>query len=165
MEEKEIINSAETSAMEPDTGAYIDAIKSIKENSVSTEVYNQMKKERDELLNSIVTGTASFKPDEEPVEEPVDISALREDIFNGDNTNLQYVEKTLKLRNELIKRGERDPFLPWGKNINPTTDDMDKADKVAAILQDCVDIADGDSQIFTRELQRRTVETNIPRRR
>ena len=165
MEEKEIINSAETSAMEPDTGAYIDAIKSIKENSVSTEVYNQMKKERAELLNSIVTGTASFKPDEEPVEEPVDISALREDIFNGDNTNLQYVEKTLKLRNELIKRGERDPFLPWGKNINPTTDDMDKADKVAAILQDCVDIADGDSQIFTRELQRRTVETNIPRRR
>ena len=165
MEEKEIINSAETSAMEPDTGAYIDAIKSIKENSVSTEVYNQMKKERDELLNSIVTGTASFKPDEEPVEEPVDIAALREDIFNGDNTNLQYVEKTLKLRNELIKRGERDPFLPWGKNINPTTDDMDKADKVAAILQDCVDIADGDSQIFTRELQRRTVETNIPRRR
>lgn len=165
MEEKEIINSAETSAMEPDTGAYIDAIKSIKENSVSTEVYNQMKKERDELLNSIVTGTASFKPDEEPAEEPVDIASLREDIFNGDNTNLQYVEKTLKLRNELIKRGERDPFLPWGKNINPTTDDMDKADKVAAILQDCVDIADGDSQIFTRELQRRTVETNIPRRR
>ena len=164
MEEKEV-NLAETSAMEPDTGAYIDAIKSIKENSVSTEVYNQMKKERDELLNSIVTGTASFKPDEEPAEEPVDIAALREDIFNGDNTNLQYVEKTLKLRNELIKRGERDPFLPWGKNINPTTDDMDKADKVAAILQDCVDIADGDSQIFTRELQRRTVETNIPRRR
>ena len=164
MEEKEV-NLAETSAMEPDTGAYIDAIKSIKENSVSTEVYNQMKKERDELLNSIVTGTASFKPDEEPVEEPVDIAALREDIFNGDNTNLQYVEKTLKLRNELIKRGERDPFLPWGKNINPTTDDMDKADKVAAVLQDCVDIADGDSQIFTRELQRRTVETNIPRRR
>ena len=36
-----------------------------------------------------------------------------------------------------------------------TDDDFAKAEKVAAVLQECVDYADGDSNVFTDELKRR----------
>ena len=51
--------------------------------------------------------------------------------------------------------GELDPFVPIGNKIKPTDDDFAKADKVAAVLQECVDYADGDSNVFTDELKRR----------
>ena len=167
--EKELkSNQAETSAMEPDTSAYLDAIKSIKANSVSKEEYNKLKEERDELISNIVNGTASFKEEEEPEKEKVDINELRKSLFNADNSNLEYVEKAVKLRDALIENGEPDPFLPWGKRISPTQEDYEKAEQVVDVLKDCIEIADGNSDIFTRELQRRTADdvfTNIKKRK
>jgi len=63
---------------------------------------------------------------------------------------------TLELRNTLIAKGERDPFLPYGSQIAPTPEDVEKAEKAAQIYQECIDYADGDSKLFTQELQRRT---------
>ena len=165
MEDLENINQAETSATEPDTGAYISAIKDIKANSVSLSEYNKMKQERDDLLNSIVQGNANFK-EEEIKEEPVDVDALRNKIFNSESiSNLEYIDSSLKLRKELMNRGEPDIFVPHGSQYSPESEDYIKADKVATVLQECVDIAAGDSEVFTRELQRRIVDTNIPRRK
>ena len=65
----------------------------------------------------------------------------------------------MKLREALLEKGEKDPFLPYGKNIIPTDEDIATADRVARVLQECVDYADGDSDIFTNELQRITVDT------
>lgn len=140
---------------------YIEAIKEIKENSVPKEAYIKLKEENKQLLQSLVNGET--RESESPVEK-VDVDELRNDIFNKDLNNLDYITKTLKLREELINRGEKDPFLPYGKNILPTDDDVEKAEKVASVLQECVDIADGDSDIFTNELQRRLVDPILPRK-
>ena len=43
-----------------------------------------------------------------------------------------------------------------GAQISPTAEDVQVAEKVAQIYQECVDYADGDSALFTQELQRRT---------
>lgn len=166
---EDIVNEntqVETSTMEPDTGAYLSAIKDIKANSVSLDEYNKMKSERDELLNSIVSGNATFKPDETEVVEKqnIDISELKNNLFNKESTNLEFIDNALKLRDELISKGEKDPFLPWGHNISPTDEDVAKANKVADVLKECVEIADGNSDIFTRELQRRMVDTKLPRK-
>ena len=61
----------------------------------------------------------------------------------------------------MISEGKPDPFLPIGEQILPTDEDVAAANKVAAVLQECVDYAEGDSAVFTNELQRRLVDVKI----
>ena len=136
------------------TANYIEAIKEMKANSVSKEAYVKLQQENKQLLNSLVNGQGI----EVKKEEPVDIDGLRQKLFSAkkhDMTNLEYVSNALKLREALMERGEMDPFVPSGKKIHPTDDDFKKADKVATVLQECVDYADGDAMVFTDELKRR----------
>ena len=136
------------------TANYIEAIKEMKANSVSKEAYVKLQQENKQLLNSLVNGQSI----EVEKEEPVDIDGLRQKLYGTkkhDMTNLEYVSNPLKLREALMERGEMDPFVPSGKKIHPTDDDFKKADKVATVLQECVDYADGDAMVFTDELKRR----------
>lgn len=139
---------------------YIEAIKEMKQNSVDRSVYDKLKSENKQLLDVLVNG----KEIEISKEEPVDIAKLRKDLFNKDGhmSNLEYVSNALKLRDALIEKGERDPFLPYGDKVNLTAEHYDKADQVATVLKECVEFADGDSGIFTAELQRRTKDV-MPR--
>lgn len=139
---------------------YIEAIKEMKQNSVDRSVYDKLKSENKQLLDALVNG----KEIEISQEEPVDIAKLRKDLFNKDGhmSNLEYVSNALKLRDALIEKGERDPFLPYGDKVNLTAEHYDKAEQVATVLKECVEFADGDSGIFTAELQRRTKDV-MPR--
>ena len=139
---------------------YIEAIKEMKENTVAKEDYLKLKEENKQLLKSLVNGETRTQEEQA---QPVNIDELRKNLLNKDLSNLDFISSALKLREALIEKGEKDPFLPYGKNILPTDDDMEKADKVASVLQECVDIADGDSSVFTNELQRRLVDPILPR--
>jgi hypothetical protein len=132
----------------------------MKQNSVTRESYDKLKSENKQLLDALVNG----KDIEIKKEEPVDIDKLRKDLFNrgGNLSNLEYVSSALKLRDALIEKGERDPFLPYGEKVNLTAEHYDKAEQVATVLRECVEFADGDSGIFTAELQRRTKDV-MPR--
>lgn len=140
---------------------YIEALKEMKQNSVTRESYDKLKSENKQLLDALVNGKDI---DLGKKEEPVDIVALRKDLFNRDGhmSNLDYVSNALKLRNALLEKGERDPFLPYGDKVTLTAEHYDKAEQVATVLQECVEFADGDSGIFTAELQRRTKDV-MPR--
>ena len=151
-------NDNENVELTEDNNQYIETIKKMKESMVDRADYDKLKRENKELLDSVLNGADYEAPAQE---EKVDINKLREDLFAGDNNNLEFVEKALKLRTELIENGEPDPFLPVGKQITPTDDDVASAERVAKVLQECVDYAQGDSQIFTTELQRRTIDTNL----
>jgi 5'-3' exonuclease len=143
-----------------DSTDYIEAIKEMKQNSVDRAAYDKLKSENKQLLDALVNG----KEINIKQEEPVDIAQLRKDLFNKDGhmSNLEYVSTALKLRDALIEKGERDPFLPYGEKVNLTAEHYDKAEQVATVLKECVEFADGDSGIFTAELQRRTKDT-MPR--
>ena len=144
-----------------DNTDYIAAIKELKENSVDRQKYDALKADNKRLVEALVNGQ-TIETNSKP---QVDIQALRNELFNKENqTNLQYVENALKLRTALIESGEQDPFLPYGSKIVPTDEDIATANRVAAVLQECIDYADGDSAIFTNEVQRRTVDT-APRRK
>lgn len=154
MEEEIKQNESENVANQINGVDYIDAIKKLKSNTVDKADYENLKKENEMLLESLINGETIEKPVED-----VDIDKLRDDLFNSESNNLEYIKNALQLRSELIKRGEKDPFLPYGKNIVPTKDDIETAEKVANILQECVDYADGDSSVFTTELQRVMIDT------
>ena len=139
---------------------YIEAIKEMKQNSVDRSTYDKLKSENQRLLDALVNG----KEIDIKKEEPADINQLRKDLFNRDGhmSNLDYISNALKLRDALLEKGERDPFLPYGDKVNLTAEHFDKAEQVATVLKECVEFADGDSGIFTAELQRRTKDV-MPR--
>lgn len=151
--------AGETDSTETD---YLQALKDMKKNTVSKDEYQKVREENKRLLQSLVNG--------ETIDVEVsktDVSKLRKDLFSEDNTtnNVDFVSKALELRTALMEAGEPDPFLPVGKRITPTDEDVSTANRVATVLQECVDYAQGDSQAFTNELQRRTIDTAPMRRR
>lgn len=146
-------NEKNLTTEETEENDYIQAINDLKANTVDKAQYEKLKAENKKLLDSLISGQTPEIA--KPVEKP-DVNELRKELFNPENdlSNLKYVENMLKLRNALIENGERDPFLPIGEKVEITSDTVEKAQNVANLLQDCVDMSKGDSGIFTAELQR-----------
>ena len=94
------------------------------------------------------------------------IKELREDLYEGKKhlSNLEYWEKTLALREALMAQGETDPFVPVGEKIVAENSDYEAAERVAQVVKECIEYAKGDAAVFTNELQRRTIDTPLPRR-
>ena len=132
---------------------YLEVIKKMKENMVLKSDYDAAIAENKKLAEQLIT---SPNPQEQP-KEKVDIKKLQ-DQFSASTqmTNLEFVSSALKLRNALIEDGKPDPFLPVGRRISPTEDDIRKANKVAEAFEYCVDVAQGDPAIFNMELMRIT---------
>ena len=152
MTEKELQNETGTQ-VEDMTPDYLEAIKDLKQNSVNRSEYEKLKAENKKLIDAVVNGTPSSEQEEKTYR---DVDVIRDELFNHEHTNLDYMKLALELRNTLIAKGERDPFLPYGAQIAPTIEDEEKAEKAAQIYQECIDYADGDPKLFTQELQRRT---------
>lgn len=165
MNENSRIENAAEVAQPADTGVdYIAAIQDIKANSVDRAKYDQLKEENQRLLKSLVNGETI-----EQEVKPIDVGEIRKELFSQDVdlTNLDYMTKVIQLRDTLIANGENDPFLPWGKKITPTQEDVDTAERVAEVIRECIEYAEGDSGVFTNELQRRMIDTgkNTPKRK
>lgn len=171
MEEKKIrfiITNVQLFAEDPDADAdkgnesetdpaqkYIDTIADMKKTMVPKEKLEQANAENKQLLRLVIDGSP-MSPETlkklgiEAEPDPVDVKALREDLFGPNRkelNNLETVEKALQLREAIMKDGGKDPFL--GTIASPTAEDLDGAEKVADFLQDCVDKSEGDSSVFT----------------
>ena len=163
VEEKEI---SVTGTVEDNTQDYLAAIKELKEKSVDRSEYDKLRAENKKLIDAVVNGQPG---QEEPVvskHSKEQIDELRNDLFNSPKelNNLEYITKAMELREALIENGEPDPFLPVGKQISPTRDDIEGAEKVAQVYRECIEYAEGDSEVFTNELMRRTRDVKLPRK-
>lgn len=144
----------EENVVQDNTKKYIDEIAKLKKETVSIEDYKKLEAENKNLLNSIVN---DLNPKKEEDKEVADINELRKRLRKDDPSNLEYVKNVLELRDAVISSGGNDPFLPYGKKIVPTNDDIEAANRVATVLKECVDYANGDSLLFTNELYRRII--------
>ena len=150
--------TVETGAVDDPQQDYLEAIKNLKQNTVDKAEYEQSEAERKRLLNMVVNGQTVDVPEEPKHRE---INVIRNELFNKEHNNLDYIKLSLELRNALIAEGQPDPFLPYGRQISPTREDEEIAEKVAQVYQECVDFAEGDSELFTNELMRRTKDVKI----
>ena len=162
-EEKEI---SVTGTVEDNTQDYLAAIKELKEKSVDRSEYDKLRAENKKLIDAVVNGQPG---QEEPVvskHSREQIDDLRNELFNSPKelNNLEYITKAMELREALMENGEPDPFLPVGKQISPTRDDLEGAEKVAQVYKECIEYAEGDSEVFTNELMRRTRDVKLPRK-
>lgn len=155
-EEKKAVSGTESQI---DTNQdYISALNEMKKNTVSKEAYDKLRADNKKLLDTIVSGQSLEQTE---VKQEVDVDALRKELFGKsrrDLSNLEYVDKALQLRKALMEKGEQDPFvMKAGRTSSPEAEDFKKAERVASVLQECVDIADGNDSVFDNEFQRRLI--------
>ena len=162
-EEKEI---SVTGTVEDNTQDYLAAIKELKENSVNRSEYDKLRAENKKLIDAVVNGQPGQEEPAFTKHSKEQIDDLRNELFNSPRelNNLEYVTKAMELREALMENGEPDPFLPVGKQISPTRDDIEGAEKVAQVYKECIEYAEGDSEVFTNELMRRTRDVKLPRK-
>ena len=146
---------SEQEKVEENTNNYIEAIKEIKTNSVPKADYDKVVAENKQLLDSLVNGEPGPK---EEVKEDINVDELKKDLLEKPMTNMEYIEKALKLRNELIEKEGIDIFVGSGKKYVPTNEDYETAQKVADVFQSCLDVAQGNPEVFNRELERVTID-------
>lgn len=164
LEEKEQISVSGT--VEDNTQDYLAAIKELKENSVDRSEYDKLRAENKKLIDAVVNGQPGQEEQAVSKHSKEQIDDLRNQLFNSPRelNNLEFITKAMELREALIENGEPDPFLPVGKQISPTRDDIEGAEKVAQVYKECIEYADGDSEVFTNELMRRTRDVKLPRK-
>ena len=155
-----------TGTVEDNTQDYLAAIKELKENSVNRSEYEKLRAENKKLIDAVVNGQPGQEEQVLVKHSKEQIDDLRNDLFNSPRelTNLEFITKTMELREALMENGEPDPFLPVGKQISPTRDDLEGAEKVAQVYKECIEYAEGDSEVFTNELMRRTRDVKLPRK-
>lgn len=131
-------------------------VQKLRENTVPKAEFEKLKAENKRLFKTLVengqvtnTDTNNDKTSKE----------LRKELLeSNDFSNLEYWKKTLELRDRIIEEGGTDPFLPVGNRISPTSEDVECANRVAKVVKDAIEYANGDSQLFTNELQRVTMD-------
>ena len=157
----------ENVVVEDNTNDYIEQIKKLKESSVSKDDYNKLKADNKKLIDALANGTQIEDAVGSKISAVENINELRKKLFGKGNNlnNLEYCKTAVELRDALIEKGERDPFLPFGHDVVATESDYESAERVANVMKECIDYADGDSDIFTNELQRRTIDVVIPKKK
>ena len=161
MAEEKLLNS-ESGEVEDMTPDYLATIQQLKQNSVDKAKYDALRLENKKLLDAVVNGQTV---ETQAQVQKEDIQTLRNKVFNNpDQSNLEYITNALNLRNRLLEEGYEDPFVPQGTQISAVQADYDRANKVAAVLQEMVDEADGDPNVFLNEYQRRVKDTSIKKK-
>lgn len=135
-------------------------IKAIKDNTVPKEDYDKIVAEKDKYLKALIEGAQV----DSPAAEPADVKQLRADLFgNGEELdNLTYCRKALELREALIEQEGVDIFVGRGSKLTPTAEDYEAAQRVADVMQTCIDESNGDSSVFTAMLMSKTKDVVIP---
>lgn len=139
----------------------------LKQNSVSKEEYERVLSLNKDLVDHMMN--------EQKVEQNVQqetnyddiIKSAQEKLFTQDGTlnNLEYCSTALQLRDAILAKTGEDIFVAKGHKITPDESDYQKAENVAQVLRDCIEYAEGDTEVFTVELQRRTVDVALPGKR
>ena len=139
--------------------ALAKALEETRKNSVPLEKYQKLEEENKKLVSEIINGEGGAGNGQTITPDKADIKALREKLYgpkSSELNNLEFWKNTLELRDAVIAQEGYDPFLPYGEKIKPTAQDMEKANNVAEVVKECIEEANGDSEIFTALLQSKT---------
>lgn len=142
---------------------YVEVIKQMKQNTVSKEQYDKLKGENAKLLQSILNGEEA--PAVEPTKpEAEQIKDLRNSLYSGDGfhgSDIEFWTKTLDLRDKVIAEEGYDPMVPKGRQAAPTAADYEAAERIATIVREKIDEADGDNSRFVSLLSKVTTPTRL----
>lgn len=141
-----------------DNANYIDAIKDLKQNSVSKEKYDALVAENKKLVDALVNGEEIETEQEDELKPRLDYyKAYKENKFN---TDLEYWTNFLNLREATIKEYGKDPCVtgnyglsPEGERVEPAYGEQETIDQQLGIIKDMITEADGDPTVFSTLMQ------------
>ena len=141
--EKDVLGQEEEADKDLDL---LEEIKNLKKNSVSKEEYNKQVEKNKALMKQIINGGGR----EEKTDEPVDIDALRKEIFENPEglSDRDFWKKTLTLRKERLEREGVDIFLPKGRKTRYTRDDLESAQHVADTIGQILEDTEENPNLF-----------------
>lgn len=151
---------------EPKTAeGYAAAIKNLKANTVSKKEFEKVVEEN-KVLTKALAGEGPAPESVQNKGKKPDIIELRKKFLSAGETNLtnaETVQTALELRQALLDLGEPDPFLPQGIKLNPSPQDIQKAQEVADGLRGMLDSATDengyiDTELFNAQLRRGIAE-------
>jgi len=161
MKEKE---KEKQNAVEQD---YLEAIKQLKENSVSKEDYDKLRDEHKKLLSSYLNGDNyesqddEEKEDEEPVKRSKEeiLKSINENIarvFTEDNhlSNLENAKAIIKYHDDYMELTGEDPFANQGSQYESSSQDKISPQKTYDYLKNCIEESGGDERAFDVAFQR-----------
>ena len=121
---------AENETMEPQVETpetnYVKIIQDLKRTTVSRDEYNRVLEDNKMLANALATTPERKEEstdDSAKVATDEEVQALRDKLYNqscGGMSNLDSMETILDLRDAVLSRGERDPFLPTAEDYVET---------------------------------------------
>ena len=158
-EQQKVVTENPLKGIEED---YIEQIKQLKQQSVPKEAFEELEAEHRRLINELVNGQNS----QVVVEDKPDMAQMRKELYDPENqfSNLEYASRTLALRKAIMESGQPDPFLPNGPHAEVTNFDRESAQRVADVLEECIEAANGSNDMFTAALKSRLVEPLMPKR-
>ena len=140
---------------------YVAELDRIKKDMVSKSEYERILRENKTLADSLARG-GGIKQEDEQI-SPERITELRNKLYGTDphyRNNMDFFSDLLELRQGIIETEGIDPFLPHNKNYVATEADRAKADYIAQQIEDCLESADGDPQLFNAYLMKVCGESN-----
>lgn len=151
------INETKTNEMpqkqEENIDVFLKAAKEVKEDTVPKAFADKQQEQIEKLTRYIVEGR-----DDEQISKPEKVrttAELKQVLADEKTNNLEYAKAALELRKQVMERGEADPFLPKSTHTPVTSIDVEGAEKVATVLQECVDQCDGDPATFNFLFEKR----------
>lgn len=149
-----------------ETQKYLDQIKNLKASTVSREEYDKVRNENKTLLETIVNGQSGFeRSSTEDAPEGPTLQELINSTYGKDSdklNDLEYTTNVLEIRDRLLERDGVDHFIPSGKKYSPDYNDQFVAQKVYEGLRHCVDVAEGNNEVFIQEVTRITADSRMP---
>lgn len=130
----------------------LQEVKEMKANSVPKDQYERVLAERNKLVKAAIDERLPEKKEEKPGRP--DIKTLKKELYGPDShlTNMDYIQKTLQLRDAIIEEGGVDPFLP----AEPSEEDRIEADKTARFFKENLEQANGSPEVFQALIQARS---------
>lgn len=146
--------------IEVDVQKYIDTINDLKNNTVSKEEYQKLKDENKTLFDSIMNGNANSSTEEtKPTAQE-----LRNKLYGPDCeklTDVEYVEAVCDLRDILLEEEGIDYMAPTGTQYSADYNDKAAANKVYEGFRHCLEVSDGNNEVFHQELSRITNDVGV----
>ena len=143
-----ITNPAETD--------YLAAIETLKANSVPREEYEALRTQFKGLLEAHVKGEQPTQTATKP--KALTIPEMQNKLFNESLTEMERIETQLDLRDAILEQTGKDIYVPSSPRTVVTDQDRQDAEMAAKIFRHCLEVADGDEDMFKSELSRWVID-------
>lgn len=169
-EEKKVEEQTNEQPSEMGASEYLKNIQELKDTTVSKELYEKLKKENEILAKNAIN---NIPVSNEPQLSEAEVSAanrkrmdeLRKELYSNNDsemTNLDYITKTLELRELVIKEDGYDPMV--NQYLTKAEDQQYELDGVKRTVQtykDLIDKSEGDPKVFKALLESITTDISV----